>query len=510
MLSQLQAGFPGRCNRQLRYDFRLPRMTTRQYRALSILVCLLFVLVVYGWHTGRMIYSDDFSRIQDNSSLNADYFKKLMVDNKSDGFYRPLNHLTFGLTYYLFGIDARAYGYFNLAILMGTCWVLYQVVERLTSSTVFASLTVFGWLLNVKLVSATLLWAVGRCDGMYALFLLVASLLSLKAVGSSRCYIYLCLSALSVFLAMLAKENAIVGPILAMAIFLGASIRRRQFRLKPLLYFGIWMAFFTAVYLILRAHSGAMTPHDAPSYYRLHWSLPVVMSHIRFYIDRSLILSALIVPAVALVFLAERARRRRRAGTTWAKVAAIVIAGMSMFLIAASPILALPRWGDLYGYFPSIFVVGMMVALLSQSRIWPAHRRDLPLLLASMIILSLAVAPIILAKGRREVEKNRYVYEWCRSVKAQLRGEDPVRVVMLKNPTEWAAAGLTDVDFTYFHMGVMLMLKKPVIVAVRNDQDEHGARGANDCIFEFMPDTAKGHIAPLYSTRGVWRRVSGT
>lgn len=472
---------------------------------------MLFILIVYGWHTGKVIYTDDFSRIHDNSSLDTSYFCNLMLDNKSDGFYRPLNHLTFGLTYYLFGLDARAYGYFNLAILMITCLVMYRVIERITGSVVFASLTVFGWLLNFKIVSAQLLWAVGRCDGMYTLFILVAMLLSLKAIDSSQCYMYLSLSALSAFLAMLAKESAVMGPVLVATVFLCASIRRHHFRLKPTVFLAICMAVAMTLYLSLRAYSGAMKPDNAPSYYRLHVSYAVVLDHIRFYAERSLNLSGLIVVAVMAAFMAGRGQfRPRHIQTGWDRTAKTIIAGTFLFLVAAAPILALPGWSDLYGYFPSMFIVVTMVAVLSLSRIWPARRSALSALLISMVALSVIIAPTVLAKCRRQVQENRYIYDSCLSVKAQLNREDIPRCVLLRKPAEWSAAGLSEPEFSYFCMGVGLLLKKPILVVAYEDRLKHGILNTNDCVFVFVPGMAENPIVSSQLPHGIWQRISAS
>ena len=483
-------------------------MSIHKFRTQSLCICLFFVLIAYGWHTGKMIHTDDFSRIQDNSSLDADYFRRLIFDNKSDGFYRPLNHLTFGLTYFYFGVDAKAYGYFNLAVLLGTCLILHRVVERITNSAVFASLTVFGWLLNFKLVSAALLWGVGRCDGLYALLVLLAMLLSLKALDSQRCYWHLSLSVLSAFLAMLAKESAIVGPVLVGLAFLVVGIRSHRFRPMPLAYLGFCMAFAITAYLSLRNISCAMKPGSAPSYYRLSPSFPVVINHIRFYIERSMVLSGLIVPALAVAYMVVPAHDRKRLRNCWVRVAMTIIVGMCLFIVAAAPILFLPRWGDLYGYFPSMFIVGTMTALLSQTRLWPRRRSDLSVLLFSMVVLALAVMPVVLEKGRREVEENKYVYDWCRSVKVQTPATNVTRIVIMHKATEWKKAGLSDVDFDYFQMGVGLMLKMPIIV-LQEDRQASCNSDADSAVFEFISQSREGHFPPDDSSRGNWRLVCG-
>jgi hypothetical protein len=141
---------------------------------LFIAMIVLAVAVIYLPIVGHNLHSDDFQRLADNSSLSANYFKTILTDNKSDGFYRPLNHLTFGLTYHLFGLNPYPYGVFNFLLVLGTCLLMFQIASRLTKDTLFAAVLVIAWLANVEVVASALTWAVGRTTGMEVLFGLLA------------------------------------------------------------------------------------------------------------------------------------------------------------------------------------------------------------------------------------------------------------------------------------------------------------------------------------------------
>ena len=139
-------------------------------RTMHTLWIILAAVLLYAPITGHTLYTDDFSRIADNADLSGDYFATLLTDNRSDGFYRPLNHLSFGLTYRLFGLNSYAYGALNLALLVGTALLLAAIVSDLLDERRAGLLAALLWLSTAKPLAAALTWAVGRTTGLYAFF----------------------------------------------------------------------------------------------------------------------------------------------------------------------------------------------------------------------------------------------------------------------------------------------------------------------------------------------------
>jgi hypothetical protein len=454
-------------------------MTTTTYKKLSIIVCFGFILLAHFLcYTGEILHEDDFSRIVDNSVLNKTYFQELLFNNKSDGFYRPLNHVSFGITYYLFGLNALPYALFNLFLLFGCVWLVFYILDTLSHSSVFASLITFGWLLNIKLIFPVLSWAVGRTTSMYTFFLLLALFFTLKARKSHR-ILWLMLTVLCTFLAMLSKESAVVGPIFVL-LLVGFDIRRNQyFTIKHFLLLMITFSIVYLIYFSLRSNSQAMTMATAPSYYKISFSLKTILRHLHAFIERSLIFSALLIPAFFLRQIAKRptvARNRtHREHVSWYWT---VVCGFLLFSLAIAPMVAVPSKSNLYGFFPSIFIVGTMVTLLSYSRQWPNSRQELTRLLIMMIVLSFIVAPVGWIRGQ-EIKERAYIYDWSQEIYTVIRDDKPEEIEIRYNPS---AITLRPVDFDYLTMTMNLRMQQPITLLINPDTESK-----NKWSFEILP-----------------------
>lgn len=452
-------------------------MTTKIFRKRFLILIYVFILIAYAPHIGRILHSDDFFRIQDSSVLDKAYFKTLLFDNRSDSFYRPLNHLSFGITYYFFGLHALPYGLFNLFLLLGSVFLLFRILMILFRSSVFASLVTFSWLLNIKLVYIVLLWAVGRTTGLYVFFLLLAAYFTLKAQKSHSIF-WLTLTVLGTFLSILSKESAVVGPILILLLVFSQLIQKESFRGKQLLWLAIAFILVYWSYFYLRSISHAMTPETAPSFYKLTFSPQDIVYHLYSYIERSLTLSALLIPAFYLKkWRLHQQRRIIGKRLLWYHSVSI---GFLLFCISIAPMVVISTKSNLYAFFPSIFVVGVMVSLLIYNRRWPCRRHDLKEILIMMIVLGVIITPIAWEQELGWIHRNEHIYKWSWTIYNHIKEHKPSEIVLLHNPD---LVELKQKDFIYLDIGLSLLMQQHVSI-VNNPQPQKN----NEWTFEIIPE----------------------
>jgi hypothetical protein len=397
------------------------------------------VTVIYLPIAGHQLHTDDFTRISDNSSLNVSYFQNILFDNKTDGFYRPLNHLSFGITYWLFGLNPYAYGYFNYLLLVATCLAVFCIIRRCTGDEGLATLLVVAWLANVKVVASTILWAVGRTSGLEMLFASCAILMVIKTVQSGR-WPPLAYALIFAALALLSKESALIlGPLLlAMAAF-GLS-RARSFHPRHFLVLGSGLLAIYILYFILRHTSGAMTPNAAPDYYRWRLAPLALLRNLASYGERSLQFSVVLVPLLWIAM--PRGRGLRPPFQSRAKWAALFLA---LFAFTISPALPVPFRSNLYPYLPSIFLVGALAATLGYHHKLPQFGLSRKRFLMSVSLLVMMAAPIAWRRGQEAYRRHGHTLSWAKAIEhACVRGDartvciwnDPARDEATLDPLE--------------------------------------------------------------------------
>src|SRR4026209_2347942 len=110
------------------------------------IVPLLVFLAVYVPTAGHGFLSDDFRWIL-NSHIGSlsDVWRLFHI---TDGFYRPLVSLTFGLDRLLFGLDPRPYGWPNVPLTLMTALLTRQLTISRGLARGAATLAASLWLLN--------------------------------------------------------------------------------------------------------------------------------------------------------------------------------------------------------------------------------------------------------------------------------------------------------------------------------------------------------------------------
>jgi hypothetical protein len=376
-------------------SFSKNKLNAITFRRISLGICVAYILLAYGPFAGCILHTDDFTRIDDNKSLSASYFEELLFDNKSDSFYRPINHLTFALTYHFFGLNARAYGMLNLLLLMASSLLLYLIAEDILRSSTFAALLTFGWLLTFKPIMATQIWAVGRTSGLYVFFLLLALfLIRVQKRG------WLAIGATAFLAALLSKESAVAGFILL------PLLAPRNRRLAT-----IGMVTTVCIsYMVLRHASDAATQSNISSYYLYEIDIMFAVTRFLEYLERAAVFAVLLVPA--MIIACHHDRRPIGVRRTTLRVGA----AFALFGIALGPMLLIPSRSNLYAFLPSVFFVAALIYLIHGCGFWPRRTSQRKSVLMVMIVVGLISLPVIWNFGRRINRNNGLVYSWATQV----------------------------------------------------------------------------------------------
>jgi hypothetical protein len=341
----------------------------------SVIPTLVF-LGVYLPLAGHGFLSDDFRWVL-NSRIDslADVARLFRL---SDGFYRPIVSLTFGLDRLVFGIDPRPYGWTNIGLTLTTALLIRRLALAFGldkgSGTVAASL----WLLNFHGINLSIFWVCGR----------TALVLAAAATGCAICIVKrrflwatFCLA-----LALFSKEEAFTLPfVLAGWLYiLGRDTPAARMR-----DVGTWLllsGIVIAVYLTLRSFTGAMTPATAPSYYQFTFAPAAIARKALQSADRAVTVSAMAV-LLGLLLLWPK---DLRLGTPRLRIIGCAL----IWLVGGYGITVfLPVQSGLYSVVPSIGACLVAATLLGA--FWTAtdapHRRRA---LVAGVLLPTCLAPV--------------------------------------------------------------------------------------------------------------------
>ena len=457
-------------------------VSTLQRNALWI--ALLGCVLIYFPIVGHDLHTDDFARISDNAELSPAYFRQLLFDNKSDGFYRPLNHLTFGLTYHLFGLNPRAYGLFNFGLVLLVVTLLFKIAERLTQDRLFSLLLCITWLANVRAVSSTLTWAVGRTTGLYTV-LVLAAVAAILQITRKRVIPWLLVALFCMACALLSKESAIVGAIFILAAAL-YQLRNARIRIPHVVSLTVGLAGIYVVYFALRGRSLAMDAGSAPEYYRLALSLPLLLSNLVSYLERSVLLSVLVLP---LFFILLR-RSPQATPVSWRNRAAVTVLCLLGFAVAIAPMALVPSRSNLYVFLPSMFVACALASLCRMSGRWPSATQAARPLIIVLLVLVTASTVAAWQKGIKSHRRHRHTLDWTDTIKQTVGVPPPESITIAYDEDAMTGTRLIPEDFTFLRMALELS-DCPVAICVNPPQH-------NGHVFQLLPapHSAVGFLTP--------------
>jgi hypothetical protein len=335
---------------------------------------------VYLPRAGHGFIADDFEWALHNRVRSA--ADVAAVFTRDNGFYRPAVGLTFAANELFSGANPRPYGVTNVA-LAGLCalamfW-LSRELRLPVSAGVFAAAV---WLLNFHGINMAVLWLSGRT----ALLLTLAATATLASLLRARTF----LACVFLVVALLSKEEAVLLPVIgALWLYWLRPQRRAQ-----LIAWVLASLALTASYLALRSVTGAMTPLNAPSYYRFTFAPGTVAQNALQYADRAFTFS-LLMTLLALGILRALPPRplASHLKAILAACAALAVGGFAITVF-------LPVRSSLYVCLPS--VAGALASAACVAEAWngaDARRRQHAL--AAAMLVPLALVPIHVTRSVR-------------------------------------------------------------------------------------------------------------
>ena len=281
-------------------------------------------LAIYLPDAGRGFIKDDFAWLVAAPLAPSPWDAAWTA---STGFFRPLVSLSFTANYALFGTKPLGYGLTNVVLAIGCAAVIFMLARAWRIPERGALIASGIWLFTPHGMDMAVLWISGRSSLLLVLF----AVLACWAAARQRNW----LAIAAVALALLAKEDAAVVPVLA-ALSLFAARRSIQ-RADVVAAGAIVLALI--VYFWMRSQSGAMTPWSAPVEYRPSLDPRLLGSNLAQYADRLLTFPLAVVLAawVATGSKIHGALRERP-----------VLAGVAWAAVAMIPTIALPVRSSLY------------------------------------------------------------------------------------------------------------------------------------------------------------------
>jgi hypothetical protein len=332
--------------------------------ALALLTFL--QVIIYAPNVGKGFIRDDFTWL-DNvvREGHADYIRPF---TRTTGFFRPLVSFTFGIQYQLHGLRPEPFGFFNLVLHILNLILVYLLLSCRKESKPYALWTAALFGLNGKAAAMAVGWVSGRTTLLFSFFTLLSfyAYLRLPRKGITRP----ALTGIFYLAALLSKETAAAAPIF---VFLYVFFKRGRDTGERAIFYRVKAAANTtsifivplAVYLFFRFRSDAMTPFDAPAFYRYNFSPPLLIENFIEYFVRAGLLDVYIILILAVLLtlsflLGKGFKEKFRSGPRLDLKA--MVWGSLWFVCFILPELFIPARSSLYSYFPQI---GLHLAALT-------------------------------------------------------------------------------------------------------------------------------------------------
>jgi protein O-mannosyl-transferase len=202
----------------------------------------------------------------------------------TQGQYRPLRALTFSLSYALWGLEPKGYRLTNLAFYVLTIWMVYAMARRLLRDELAALLAALLFAVHPAHTEVTA-WVKNRTELMAAIFALLC-VWGFWKMEEGRGWGWV-VSLLSVPLAVLSKEGAVVLPVILAAWIVHARPREKWkaglIRILP--HGGILLAYAGFMFFILGKQVQPKNPPDMALIERINlvlWSAWVYLRDLFF------------------------------------------------------------------------------------------------------------------------------------------------------------------------------------------------------------------------------------
>ena len=371
-------------------------------------IWMLFVAGVYVPDIGRGFVKDDFSWIERGRTGLSE--PGTLVLPTLPGFYRPLVGASFGINYWLRGLDARSYGFTNLALYAACAAAMVLLFRALGVGAAAAVVGAFAWAINPHGISMAVVWISGRTSLLLTLFAVLSATAFVRGRRVTGTLLF--------FAALLSKEEAVMLPAILAALVATGGPERRAALGGDLAA----MALALAVYFALRVQTPAFTPFDAPSFYRFTDDPRLLVTNVLEYLDRGATIFAVVLLLAALACRVRPAlgeRERRLAGA-----AAIWFAGGYALTVL------IPVRSSLYAVFPSVGTA-LVTALVVDGLRRAAPTRTTDLRIAAVLASVLLFIPIYRIRNGPWVEPARVSTRTMAVVAGDLPGLPDHGVIVL-------------------------------------------------------------------------------
>lgn len=320
---------------------------------LALIVAL--QIMIFAPHVGKGFIKDDFTWLENVvPDGKVDYLRPF---TQTTGFFRPLVGISFGVQYQVYGMNPRPFGLFNLILHIFNIILVYLLLSSWERTHHHAIWVACLFALNSKGVNMAVGWISGRTTLLLSFFMLLTLIIYLRLPKKSV-FRYL-LTSVFYFAALLSKETAVVMPlfIFLLAFSFGGEdtgkigvLRRIKDGFSSVVVFILPLM----VYILLRFQSNAMTPSNAPDYYKYSGSPLVLLDNLLEYANRAGLLDFYFLGALLLsvfvfsVLLKKKTRGGERFHSReffW---------GLWWFVCFLLPSLPLPARSSLYIYFSQV------------------------------------------------------------------------------------------------------------------------------------------------------------
>jgi hypothetical protein len=367
---------------------------------LAAVALLAILIAIYGPGVGRGFVKDDVVWVGANHVASWQDARALLF--RTDGFYRPLVAATFAIDRALYGVEPFGFGVTNVVLLLVGALALAYLARSLGLGPVAAVVAAGVWTLNFHAVNMAVLWLSGRT----ALCVAVGSFLAAAATVRKRPVA----AGIAAFLAMLAKEEAVMLPLIlgAWAWVLasdgpggessdtpgGEGLAASGRVLAALrLTWPSWVGL--ALYFALRLQTAAMTPMSASEPYRFVFTSEALLVNALEYADRACTCAVIVIAVAHLL-------ARRRPALTPSTLRLMVLGAVWLVGTFALTIF-LPSRSSLYALLPSggvALIAGSMV-----QDVWSAAAAGVRTRLAvAAVVLPLALLPVYWIRNTRWTE----------------------------------------------------------------------------------------------------------
>jgi hypothetical protein len=422
------------------------------------------IAAVYLPDIGRGFVKDDFGWIREARARLADPLHALQ---HQPGFFRPLVTWSFVVDYQWYGVNARPYGFTNLALYLLCIAAIWALLREAGLAWTSASVGAFAWALNPHGINMAVVWLSGRTSLLLtacAALSAIAFLRRQRAVGS-----------LMLFGALLSKEEATVLPLILMAWLV--ALRHEDRRALTLDTAALFLPL--VVYGLLRMQTPALTPNTAPWFYQPTTNLRLLATNVLQYLDRG---------ATFFVLVGFAAWAAYRPGRP-AIARPIVLAGAAWFVGGYALTVWIPVRSSLYSVFPSVGSALICAGAVEAFRAAPSARRTGDAWLAAALASVLAFIPVYQSRNDRWVEPARLSARTLREVSAHPPA--PYGVVVFEDESTQFAS-FRDAFGSFAAEAVFEATQRPV-----------------DARIETAPTTPSGAAAARYKlTRGRIERLS--